>query len=251
MTVKTLKVPDTSRVFFVSDLHGEVNSLLTALDKLKFKVGEDYLICAGDLIDRGSESYKTACHFLTDQTGSFHSVRGNHDQFAIEAPTSIPNWNYNGGEWATNSMSHDELENFGDAMGKLPYIIEVEFKGKHIGVVHAEVPPEYKTWEGFLNDLEENPIARQRSIWSRDILYGRVGNDFENTLLGIDHTIHGHTVVDNPWVIGNRHYIDTGHVFGQYLTVVEYLGGDDFVYYRLNHEGNLSLFEEWDLDIVK
>ncbi|QDH46512.1 putative serine/threonine protein phosphatase [Aeromonas phage LAh_9] len=252
MIRKTLSVPFKSRVFFVSDLHGEIDNLLIALEKLRFKFGEDYLICGGDLIDRGSDSFKTAAFFLTDKTGSFHTVRGNHDQFAIEAPKSIPIWNMNGGEWATESMSWDQLEGFGESMSKLPYVIEIEFLGKRIGVVHAEVPPEYTTWDSFLKDLEENPVARQRSIWSRDILYGRVSNDFEKTLLGIDHLVHGHTVVDYPTIIGNRHYIDTGHVFGQYLTIAEFIGDDSFVYYRLSYEDKkLSVFEDWDLDIVK
>ena len=247
--IKRFKIEDHSRVFFVSDLHGEINSLLIALEKLKFDSEKDFLFSAGDLIDRGPESYKTACHFLADKTGAFHSVRGNHDQFAIETPKSNIVWTMNGGEWATQSMSFDELENFGDAMSKLPYVFEIEYKGSKVGVVHADVPPEYDSWEKFLQAIQENPEARTRALWSRDILYGRTSNDFQNTLLGIDHTIHGHTVVSSPNVIGNRHYIDTGHVFGQYLTIVEYLGGDSFVYYRIDHEGKLSLFEEWDLEI--
>lgn len=249
MINEVLKVPDTSRVFFTTDLHGEIDALLMGLEKLKFRAGTDVLICAGDLVDRGTDSFKTATHFLGDKTGSFYSVRGNHDQFAIEGDSIRDLWLMNGGQWAYEGLDDDGRATLGRMLDNLPHTLEVHFKGKTIGVVHAEVPAFFKDWQTFTAALETSPELQQKAIWSRDILYGRTGKDFSNTLLGIDYTVHGHTVIDYPAIIGNRNYIDTGYVFGRYLTIAEFIG-DEFVYYRVDPEGRLSVFEEWDLDIT-
>lgn len=249
MINKKLIVPDDVRLFFVSDIHGGIDSLQIALEKVGFKEGVDVVVHAGDLTDRGEKSYKTFMKFLTDQTGSYHSVRGNHDQFIVEGDSIKDHWIMNGGDWAFRELDMESREILSKMADRLPHTLEVSFKGKSIGVVHAEVPAFFKDWKTFTEEMEKSHELRQKAIWSRDILYGRTGNDFQTTLLGIDHTVHGHTVIDYPAIIGNRHYIDTGHVFGRYLTIAEFIG-EEFVYYRINNENKVSIFEEWDLDIT-
>lgn len=238
--IKNLKVPDDSRLFFVSDLHGEIDSLDRALELLKFKVGKDVVVHAGDLVDRGTDSYRTAARFLTDTTGSFHSSRGNHDQFAIDGTNNVGIWHMNGGEWATKMFDYEQLQTFSEMMDVLPYVIEVDYKDKKIGVIHAEVSEEYTSWQDFKEKLPENK-NKEVAIWSRKILYGATTNNFKEHLDGIDFTIHGHTVIDRPEVIGNRVYIDTGHVFGGYLTIAEFIG-NEFVFY-IYKDGKITVFE--------
>lgn len=47
-----LIVPDNARLFFCSDIHGEISFLLDSLALLDFIKGVDVLVHAGDLIDR-------------------------------------------------------------------------------------------------------------------------------------------------------------------------------------------------------
>lgn len=75
------------RLLFTTDLHGEIGVLQKALHTLGFTEGVDTLVCAGDLIDRGSNSLGTLDFFVNDETGSYHTVVGNHDVFAIENNT--------------------------------------------------------------------------------------------------------------------------------------------------------------------
>ena len=50
---------------------------------------------------------------------------------------------------------------------------------------------------------------------------------------GVDYVFHGHTPVDDPLIIGNRCYIDTGAVFKDgYLTIVEVK--DDLIFHKFN-----------------
>ncbi len=99
---KKIEVKKDERLFFCSDIHGEIDFLLSSLDQLGFIIGKDKLVHAGDLIDRGKQSFKTARFFCTNTTGSFFSVVGNHDLFAIEQDYNI--WFFNGGQWILDDL---------------------------------------------------------------------------------------------------------------------------------------------------
>jgi serine/threonine protein phosphatase 1 len=82
--IKELFLDSNQRLFFCGDLHGSIDLLEESLKELGFISGQDVLICVGDLIDRGSKSEETLIKFLFDKTGSFYSVRGNHDQMMVD-----------------------------------------------------------------------------------------------------------------------------------------------------------------------
>lgn len=223
MTYK--KITAKGRLFFVTDIHGELNTLLSALDQLGFKEGEDTLVCAGDLIDRGRDSWKTAQHFLTDSTGSFYSVLGNHDVFAFSG--DFYSWIRNGGDWAFEELSDEERYVFAHQMkDNLPYAIEVHHENKVYGVVHASVPIEFETWDYFVDCLKSgNKEIREACTWDREFVEYQNYPHYNKTLIGVDFTIHGHTPVKEPLMVGNRLHIDTGLVYGKYLTVTEVVKG--------------------------
>lgn len=219
------KIETNGRLFFVSDIHGELPTLLHGLKELGFVEGADTLVCAGDGIDRGRFSLNTITHFLSDKTGSYHTVLGNHDCFAFSGDNDL--WVMNGGIWAFQDLLEDERLYLGACLRDLPYVIEVTHKGEKFGVVHAAVPQDFQSWEEFLGVAEiGNPNLLQEVTWEREFVEYSKCKDFQIPLDGVKYTIHGHTVVREPLLVGNRWHIDTGLVYGKHLTIAEVVDGE-------------------------
>ncbi|AKO61024.1 NinI-like serine-threonine phosphatase [Pseudoalteromonas phage H101] len=229
------------RLFFVSDIHGEIDVLLKALFEVGFSFGEDTLVCAGDLIDRGSQSLKTLDWFLIkENSGSVHTVIGNHDLFAIENnhASNCDLWVMNGGTWAFQELLQEERDCYGIMLSELPVAIEVLHEGYTIGVTHASVPQEFTSWEDYKSALEDgNDDLVHETVWDRSFIEH---HDYhkDNHLSGVFATVHGHTPVKNPAMVGNRFHIDTGLVYGKYLSLVEFDKGT-FTVFKFNIDGRL------------
>jgi serine/threonine protein phosphatase 1 len=215
-------VENSRRVIFVSDIHGEIDWLLHGLKQIDFKIGHDVCICIGDLIDRGSNSYKTAKFFLDDTSGSFFASLGNHDVFTFSNDPDL--WIYNGGYWAFTELDDTERLLLGQELSTLPYAIEVTHKGKVFGCVHASVPYEFTSWEDFVDCLEnDNAALKKECVWDRNFIEYHNNPHYNTVVEGVDFTIHGHTPIKQPMIIGNRVHIDTGLVYGKYLTLAEFV----------------------------
>lgn len=65
------------KYFFISDVHGEYDKMLTALAAAKFEVWRDTLVTLGDLFDRGSKS-KEVLQFVM-KCPHHICIMGNHD----------------------------------------------------------------------------------------------------------------------------------------------------------------------------
>ena len=217
--IKELFLSTDQRLFFCGDLHGSIDLLEKALKELGFISGQDVLICVGDLIDRGPKSEATLRKFLFDKTGSFYSVRGNHDQMMVDNDWDLQL--YNGGQWILD-VDYEARVGYGIITNhKLPFAIEVNYNGKVFGVCHAEVPLEFESWDDYCDTLQHNKQLQKETLWNREIISCPEWYQKYN-LQGIDYVFHGHTPVEDPLIIGNRVYIDTGAVFKDgYLTIVE------------------------------
>lgn len=230
MNVKKIKT--SGRLFFLSDIHGELPTLLHGLRQLNFLVGTDTCIHAGDLCDRGVHSLTTLNHFLDDTTGSFHSVLGNHDCFAFQNHNHLSDeaglWWMNGGQWDFQELDQSERDVLAERVETLPYVIEVEHEGSKYGVVHACVPQDFKSWEEFVGvvDITMSKYLLQSIVWDREYVEFKQCKDFQIPLEGVRYTIHGHTPVKEPLLVGNRWHIDTGLVYGKYLTIAEVVDGE-------------------------
>jgi len=239
MIVKRLNTSE-GRLLFGSDIHGEISVLKKALHVLGFEDGKDNFVHAGDIIDRGSESLKTLDFFLRDKTNSYHTVLGNHDIFAIDNndATNCDIWVMNGGMWAFQELTQEERNCYALMLADLPVAIEVIHNGYKLGVVHASVPEEFNSWDEFTECLEEgNPQLVQDSTWDRTFIQHHKYHK-DNHLSGVFATIHGHTPVKVPTMVGNRFHIDTGLVYGKYFTIVEFDKGE-FEIYKFDMNGEL------------
>ncbi len=191
--------------YVVGDIHGEFVQLVEGLRALKFNPKFDRVFSVGDLVDRGANS-PAALKWLAQPW--FHAVLGNHEEMLLE---SFENEKMmclmldNGGDWWLQADTQMQYE-FQRALYKLPVVIEVETKKGAIGIVHADVPSRM-SWKNFKFKLEANDKkVREIALWSRI----RSTSMLSKPVDGITKVYCGHTVVNEPKIIKNVHFIDTG-----------------------------------------
>lgn len=204
----------TGRDFFVGDIHGQYDLLMVAMARVEFDKARDRLFSVGDLIDRGSESFE--CLSLAFEPW-FFGVRGNHEMLAYNALNEGAGqawdlWQINSGSWVYLHGVHEVRTILNAALEHLPYAREVEVDGKHIGMVHAEPPADWK-----LLELEDHSAGRHALVWGRS----RITAADTTPVKGIDAVVVGHTILEEPRTLGNVHYIDTGAFSTGRLTLID------------------------------
>lgn len=211
--------------YFVGDLHGCYNQLMSQLTILKFDESKDRLFCVGDMIDRGPDSLK--CLGLIEKDW-FFSILGNHEQMMLDHISRVGDsevhpselmfardiWYQNGGNWYFELPP--EMKLYADKLAKkmndeLPNGIQVG----DIGMVHAECMLD--DWDMF--KIDTGSLLRESAMWARNrINYGK-----KTIVKNIKAVVVGHTPVEQFQVLGNHVYIDSGAVFNYNgLTIMTY-----------------------------
>ena len=218
--VKYLEVDDDVNVFVVGDIHGEFTQLHTKLKEIDFNFQQDLLIAVGDLVDRGKEN--ELCVDLLKESW-FTSVKGNHEDFCYKGMMDdhikfYHRMTNNGGEWFYK-LPEDIMEYIGRRVNQLPILLEVKYRGKKFGFVHADVPVE--DWELLKEMLEQGDSIDDRTIedyclWSRGIIDKYSNYGYEPTIAQVDNVFLGHTVLPKVTQVGNCTFLDTGGVFKKF-----------------------------------
>lgn len=206
--------------FFIGDIHGAFSLLSDHLQFIHFNPKTDRLICVGDLIDRGMESFQ-ALDWL--QRPYVHSVRGNHEELylqwwslrnnpiaqrAFEVEAYFPN----GGEWVKQHSTKEHMA-LSEALNNLPYMLIVPNRfGKQIAVVHASLPDGAQWPE--LSESPPSPELIRELVWSTDRLRSAVGDSQkhifdEGYIPGLDAVVCGHTKVSAPTWAGRFLHLET------------------------------------------
>jgi serine/threonine protein phosphatase 1 len=199
------------RDFAVGDIHGCYRRLDSALVTLGFDETVDRLFSVGDLVDRGQQNEEATVY--VEEKPWFHAVVGNHDDLAIrlaENVIDIIRYYKGGGEWNIQN-TQEERDRIKDVFNTLPFAIEVQTEGGIVGIVHADCP--FPTWAQFIESLDDPKnttlsyhSSKHAAIWSRDRIKW-----LDTTIVpDIRAIIVGHSIVNEPVVLGNVHYIDTG-----------------------------------------
>lgn len=204
------------RDFVVGDIHGCFDLLETGLKRIQFDPETDRLFSVGDLVDRGAQS-RLAIEWLNKPW--FMSVRGNHEQMAIDAAEGLfdpQNYAANGGQWFM-TLDPIEQKRFAAAFDALPIAIEVQTTDGMVGIVHADCP--LADWNDLRIALNgHNRHAYENLLmWSRDRITSENAAEVEN----VSAVIVGHTPVRQCFSLGNVVYLDTGAVFGHKLSFLE------------------------------
>lgn len=212
--VKVLTISDDVAVYVVGDIHGCYYELIAALKAAGFKFGKDVLIAVGDIVDRGTENLK--CLQLLKESW-FHTVKGNHEDFCWqglhdERIAFYHKMQNNGGRWFYE-LFDDEQEVVARMVNRLPILIELHYKGKKYGFVHADVP--VQDWE-LLKEMVANndmQIDSDRSVIDHCLWARSVVNLDTVEIAQVDQVFLGHTVLPEIKHVGNCTFLDTGAVF--------------------------------------
>lgn len=244
------------RDFFVGDLHGRYDQLMTELDKVGFDYDYDRLISVGDLVDRGEQSELIVSLI---EAPWFYAVRGNHDQFILDqyeverimlngvyanyAPSDIhKKMAGNESDWFY-VLDEDQRKLIATKLMSLPYVLEVTIGRFQIGVCHAAVPWDFTDWTDFLTSLADRNI-RELTIRTRKVAQ-KLAKGKDRILNGIDFTLHGHCTYSEPLFGQSSGFIDTFDQSGRLtllsaedlavrLVAQREKGHDEFI--RMNHE---------------
>jgi serine/threonine protein phosphatase 1 len=208
---KLIKQEDR-RVIVVGDIHGDYDKFMRLLDKLEYDKDADLLILLGDIIDRGPDSYKTLKFVLEND---IPCLRGNHEDMWVTGQHAA--WMYNGGSWVLDAMGDKEADFWRGELEKLPLVIELKTdKEKTLALVHAELPMEKPLAK--IKEMLEGPPNQKRSRLEHTLLWGRSLRRDRAVYPYADLVLCGHTVVEDPTMLGNRLYLDTGAVFHNNLS---------------------------------
>lgn len=208
---------DYRHIYVVGDLHGCYRLLTERLAALAFDADRDLLISVGDLIDRGGQSLE--CLALLTRPW-FRAVMGNHEQMALAAVNDRLErdlWLRNGGGWfyRLDPAQRRAAETLLEQAEQLPLILDIAVADRHYVVAHADYPADRYRFGGAVDAWQV--------VWSRE----RIGNGMAGVggaIAGADAFIFGHTPLSAPLTLWNQHYIDTGAVFGNRLTVMKIQG---------------------------
>ncbi|MCF6236240.1 MAG: metallophosphoesterase [Gammaproteobacteria bacterium] len=191
--------------YVVGDIHGEFVQLVEGLRALKFNTRFDRVFSVGDLVDRGANSPAALQWF--DQPW-FHPVLGNHEDMLLQSFNDEKMLRLmldNGGEWWLQADQKMRYQ-FQRALYKLPVVIEIETQNGVVGIVHADVPSRMN-WGSFVSRLKTgDKKVREIALWSRI----RSTSILSKSIDGITKVYCGHTIVDEPKMIKNMHFMDTG-----------------------------------------
>ena len=220
--------------YVMSDIHGCYAAMQKLLKKAGFDPEKDELIIAGDIVDRGPESYEML-EYACEKPKNVTFLMGNHDYDFLYYCDQILNMvekkvigedlkemlntpedynlfryrvidHYGTVEELIRSEKHpaktEDFRRWRDCMKRFPYYVRREADGKSYIIVHAG----YISEEEFADNslmfrLRGYPDIQQFYIWAREV--GMVyGGEIGSTV------IFGHTPT-----IADSNYFNHGEVF--------------------------------------
>ena len=190
--------------FAIGDIHGcaeQMGQLITMIETW-WPAGR--IVFLGDYVDRGPDSRAVVERLMAGPSKpgwQWLALKGNHEDMMVAALRRGINasmWLANGGEETVASFGPSVSETVIDWLDALPQM----HVDRHRIFVHAGVDRELG-----LDDQRE-----------RTLLWSRPSTDVYSDYWG-RHLCHGHTPVpEAPVTVGARTNIDSGCVFGGYLT---------------------------------
>ena len=202
------------KTFVIGDIHGCFEQLQKLLKVINPDLKKDRLIMLGDYIDRGPNSYLTLQKVsnLQKKFGDQHVVllRGNHEQMALDYlhnPTFSSNWRYNGGDSTlADFRKHGvDLANYEDFLQGLPCY----FEDDHFVYVHGGIRQGIRLSQQKASDL----------LWLREEFFLNPASETKPVIFGHTPT-RTITGAWKPFIRQNRIGIDTGCIYGGFLSAV-------------------------------
>jgi hypothetical protein len=197
---------DVSKIFAVSDIHGEYEVLVHLLmdsevidDDLHWIWGDGHLVFLGDVFDRGDMVTETLwlIYRLEQEAkavgGRVHYVLGNHEHLVMQGVERYVNKKYLRGIAKSTGIEYRDLYGPDTEMGRWLRSKNVVIRLNDILFVHGGLAPEVVVYGLTLNDMNEaarrniDLTSKQSSATARFVFdvagplwyrgyYGRTGN---------------------------------------------------------------------------
>mmetsp|Transcript_15640 Transcript_15640/g.30150 ORF Transcript_15640/g.30150 Transcript_15640/m.30150 type:complete len:394 (-) Transcript_15640:170-1351(-) len=211
------------RVVIVGDVHGCCDELLALLDEVGVRPEEDFVILAGDLVNKGPKSVEV---IRQARARGFWAVRGNHDEAALKqyeahrAGKAVPSrW-----EWVKEMSVEDALY-----LHSLPFTLALPFH--NVVVVHAGLVPGVRLEKQSLVDMTEMREIVQdgedpdtgRPKWKSTMEKGFAGDKglaWACQWTGPTHVVFGHDAKRQFQQCEHATGLDTGCVYGGCLAAL-------------------------------
>tara|TARA_B100000700_G_scaffold69353_2_gene76922 strand:+ start:30374 stop:31267 length:894 start_codon:yes stop_codon:yes gene_type:complete len=169
---KSLDLSNYRNAYVIGDIHGSFKYLEYALKKIDFDKNQDVLICTGDLIGRGKETYQVLNYLNSNW---FFSVLGNHDMICLydvlseKLPNKINEKLFSFVPDTYEMDLYEKITGVEEVFSTLPLIYELTTKtGEKVVISHASLPvnKNYEEEKGkIINNIEDYIV---------DILWNRV-----------------------------------------------------------------------------
>lgn len=196
----------SSRII-ITDPHGCYKTLLTLIEKLPKGIP---ITIAGDLIDRGPLG-KEIIQYVIDN--NIDCVTGNHEEMAVE--DRILHICNGGGiflkQYPNEQISEEHVEFLKNLPLSLEYPDCVREDGRHLLVTHSYACKVWNWDEKRRTDMKKN--FRDTILWGRRF-QGRPPENIYN--------VFGHTPQESARIKEYFACIDTGCVFGNKLTALQF-----------------------------
>ena len=223
---KELDLNNYSRIFIVGDIHGCFDMLQYALKDVGFS-DSDFLLCLGDLIDRGDKNLEVL-NFVLESDNVF-SIKGNHEDIACNYFSNISvdylkkYWNNQGGKWHED-YDLDYLVNLFKIVDTFPVALKVIFNNKSIGLAHADcILDDWNDIKKYINE-DSDGDNQKKLMWSRVKFEKVINHEYFKSLenikeikpnknfiiKNIDNVFYGHSILGEHLTLGNQNWIDTG-----------------------------------------
>ncbi|SES73647.1 metallophosphoesterase [Paracoccus homiensis] len=239
------------RLYAIGDVHGQLDLLKAAHERIFSDGGKDALIAhVGDLIDRGPDSRGVVQHLLQGRIDGRNWVvtRGNHDRF-LPAYLRNPAWVDPGVGSGRPWTAHPGL---GAAATLQSYGLDTDLPAPELHAqalravprAHADFLANLPLWflhpealvvhAGIRPGIDLQHQAEQDLVWIRK---GFLEDTRDHGTL----VIHGHTALDTAVHHGNRLNIDGGAAYGRPLCAIVI---EDGKAHLLTDEGRVPLHPE-------
>ena len=212
--------PCEGRTLIIGDVHG-------CLDELKAIVGQfspeknDQIIAVGDLINRGPDNLGT---LKFARKNKIRSVLGNHEKKILHA------WK-NGDKSSLNPVSWRTLLEIGESnlnwISTWPHIFKVP--SHKALVVHGGFIPTRKWNKQAAADVTYVQVIDHRGYPTKQAINPNA-QPWADYWTGKRHVFYGHAPRPNPLLHARATGLDTGCVYGYYLTAVSL---PDFTFYKV------------------
>jgi serine/threonine protein phosphatase 1 len=208
-------------IYAIGDIHGCLGPLLELLAQLRVRP-EDELVFLGDYIDRGPDSKGVLDYLAAERKPNWHLLRGNHEQMLIDwlgttNPLAASNWLLNGGHQTL--QSYVPKERLDEVRGEdIHALLKDSISPAHVELLNA-LPLTYETPDYFFCHAGVNldrPLDAQEAddlLWIRR----KFLDDPRPTPKLV---VHGHTPVEKVDLSRDRINLDTGCVYGGFLTAI-------------------------------